>query len=157
MGGRRSPLSEDVRQAALDLAKRTLRQAGGGIVRPPGRAPSVIPKAGVVAVPARGERLFRLLGSDEPRAVDFRSNQEKGRPPFEGCPWLQHCGLSMFEHAEQAIMVARFQPLVIVQVELSKEAGFMLAKTFGPGHYSVWGDPEALMGQAIVVVPATEN
>ena len=47
----------------------------------------------------------------------------------------------MFEHAEQALSVAKGAPMVAA-VRLVSGEGFYVSKTKGPGHYTVWGDPE---------------
>lgn len=103
-----------------------------------------LPTGSVVAVPSDGEVLYRLIGRERPRATDFRSNRDKGRPPFPRETALLHCGVSMFDSEEAARSRARRMPVLVAAVTLEPERGFVAAKTAGPGHYTVWGEPEAL-------------
>jgi hypothetical protein len=40
---------------------------------------------------------------------------------------------------------------VVAEVTLEAGCGFYIAKTMGGGHYTVWGDEEALAERAIIV------
>ena|GEM_PF-2333761 len=103
-----------------------------------------LPAGAVLAVPGDGEVLYRLLGRDRPRAADFRSNRDKGRPPMAHETALLRCGVSMFANEAAARSRARRAPVFVAAVTLEPGRGFSLAKTAGSGHYTVWGEPEAL-------------
>src|SRR4051812_34451507 len=118
MSPRRS-VTEEARRLAIRTANATARRLEGfGRSVPPGRRPAYLPKEAVVVVPAAGEILYRLLSSDEPRERDFLSNRDKERPPMAGVPHLIHCGVSMYEHPDQALLKAQRYPLAVVAVEL---------------------------------------
>ncbi len=102
----------------------------------------------MVVVPARGEVLFRLLGSEEIKERDFLNNVAKGRPPLGSEPFVARLGLSMYEHPDQAVLKARRYPVALAAVTLVAGSGLMLAKTYGVGHYTVWGDPDVLLDHA---------
>jgi hypothetical protein len=91
----------------------------------------------VVAVRAEGQTLYRLVSRDPPTGRDFQSNLARGKPRFEGQTAISHAGLSMWETATKALSGARRFPALVAEVPLVAE-GASLAKTFGPGHYTVW-------------------
>lgn len=103
-----------------------------------------LPPGTVVATPGEGEILYRLIGRGRPRPTDFRSNHDKGRPPMPRETALLRCGVSMFDSEMAARSRARRTPVLLAAVTLESERGFSLAKTAGPSHYTVWGDPEVL-------------
>lgn len=57
---------------------------------------------------------------------------------------LLHCGVSMFSDPEAALARARRTPAHLAAVTLVSGEGLYLAKTGGPAHYTVWGEPELL-------------
>lgn len=107
-----------------------------------------LPAEAVVAVPSDGQMLYRLLRQQEPKAADFRSNRERGRPPAPRENVLLHCGVSMFSDRDAALSRARRTPVFLAAVTLAPGRGFYIAKTGGPFHYTVWGDPAALSAGA---------
>ena len=147
--GRRQAVSEEARRIAVRVATEAARTLKGyGIVIPPLRRPPMLPMDATVVVPANGEVLFRLLRGQEPRQADFQSNQDKGRPRTDGVPHLIRCGVSMYAEPGQALIHAHRYPLAVAAVTLDIGVGISLARTYGPGHYTVWGHPEILMSQA---------
>jgi hypothetical protein len=110
-----------------------------------------LPAGAIAAVPARGQRLYRLA-SDPPETRDFESRLRLGRRPFTDEWPILHAGASMFVEMSQARSRGRRSPVVIAEVYLEEGQGLYLAKTLtSPGHYTVWGDPEVLLHRAHVV------
>ncbi|MCA1679951.1 MAG: hypothetical protein LC777_13900 [Actinobacteria bacterium] len=103
-----------------------------------------LPRGTIVATSGEGEVLYRLIGRERPRPADFRSNRDKGRAATPREPAILHCGVSMFDSEEAARSRARRKPAFVAAVTLEAGRGFSLAKTAGPSHYTVWGEPEAL-------------
>jgi hypothetical protein len=101
----------------------------------------------LVVAPARGQRLYRLVGRDPPRDRDFLSDRAKGRPRFENDLETDHLGVSMFAAETQALSMARRYPKLVASVDLMPDHGFALARTLldVEGHYTVWGEPDGLL------------
>jgi len=59
----------------------------------------------------------------------------------------------MFESEEQVKSRARRQPIIVAKVQLQEGLGFYLAKTFGDGHFTVWGDPAKLCNCSEIIYP----
>jgi hypothetical protein len=57
----------------------------------------------------------------------------------------------MYDEPGQALVHAHRYPLAVAAVTLVAGAGISLAKTYGAGHYTVWGHPEILVAQAQAV------
>ena len=98
----------------------------------------------------RGEgALYRLVRSDPVTARDFTSPSARGVPPLSAATaFVLHTGISMFDEQDLARDRAR-PPTYLAEVRLTEGHGFYLAKTFGRGHYTVWG--EVLVSLAEVV------
>lgn len=115
-----------------------------------------VPDGSIVAVPAAGEVLYRLLVDEAPTPGAFLSRSALGRAPLHDRrrgvliePPILHAGVSMFETADQAASRSRRSPTYIGEVSLpeSQAWGLYIAKTLtDPGHYTVWGVPELLCG-----------
>lgn len=56
----------------------------------------------------------------------------------------------MFD-SESAVRQRAVPPTFVAQVELRAGLGVSIAKTLGPGHFTVWGDPEMLLSVARVI------
>ena len=107
----------------------------------------------MLALPSDGAALFRLVWNDPPEPEDFRSFVQMRGLPFKGDPsaaivLLQ--GVSMFATPSQALSRARKEPKIVAMISLEAGRGIHVAKTFGAGHYTVWGDPEQLARRALV-------
>jgi hypothetical protein len=156
---RRRSVSREARlratRAAGAASRRLLDRFGLQI--PPGARPGLLPRDALVVMPAQGEILYRLLGADEIRERDFLSNRDKGRPCPANLPYIAHCGLSMYEHPDQALIHANRYPLSLAAVYLEAGAGTALAKSFGVGHYTVWASPSRMMSSAEVVAFVPEG
>lgn len=48
--------------------------------------------------------------------------------------------------------VPRFPPRFLVRLEIPTDATVRIEKTFGPGHYTVWGAPELFLGAVVDIV-----
>jgi hypothetical protein len=105
---------------------------------PPGPVAFGLPSDAVVALPAAGQVLYRLA-SNPLEESDFVSLAHRGKPPFKKRPMLMHAGLSMFEQIAQAKSRSNRSPVVVAEVRLDPGFQFYLAKTYGIGHYTVWG------------------
>jgi hypothetical protein len=105
---------------------------------------------------------YRFVETDPPTARDFASNFLLGRPrrPQAGETEDEWRGLSVFDSpdAARAMLrrVPRFRRRLLAQLELPDDAPVRIAKTFGPGHYTLWGDPQRLR-DAVVAVTRVEG
>jgi hypothetical protein len=122
---------------------------------PPGAWECGLPENWVIAVPADGHFLYRVVGNREARLRDFKSwherDRESGREArFPNDPFIDYVSLSMFETEVLAVESASSFPAYVVRVRLDAENGFSIARTEADieGHYSVWGDAEKLLGAA---------
>ena len=104
------------------------------------------PEREIVAKPAAGHVLYRLVRDASGRVEDFRSHRDRTprRPVPAGTPWLLLVGVSMFDSPAGALAVARRRPAWIAEVRLRAGLGIHVASTGPPGHHTVWADPRAL-------------
>jgi hypothetical protein len=103
---------------------------------------------------------YRIVRSNPPTAEDFTSPMMLGKPPqrrerqYPG----EWAGLSMFDSVESARAMARRFPILggwIATVQLDPRR-IVARPTFGPGHYTVWGPPSALL-DAVVSLQVAEG
>jgi hypothetical protein len=101
----------------------------------------------IVARPAGGDRLYRLVRDPDVRVDHFRSHRERSprRPVPPGTPWLFIVGLSMFDTLDGALAVARRRPAWVAEVVLESGQGIHLARTLSKGHHTVWGEARTLV------------
>src|SRR3954464_13412073 len=106
------------------------------------------PEREIVAKPAAGQVLFRLVRDPGGRVEDFRSPRDRSprRPVPSGTPWLLLVGVSMFDSLAGALAVARRRPAWIAELRLPGGLGIHLARRGPPGHHTVWGEPRVLAG-----------
>jgi hypothetical protein len=104
--------------------------------------------------------LHRIVRSDPPTLLDFTSNAALGRVLRNPTPELldRWSGLSAYDTEEQARHRARWAADrrrwlgdFIAVLEVGSE--IRVEQTFEPGHYTVWGEPEALLSYTVRVVP----
>lgn len=102
--------------------------------------------AQIVAQPARGELLYRVVRAERPRVDDVRSHRERPhkRPVPEDTPWPLVVGVSMFDTREGALQIARRRPAWVAELRLAAHRGIHVAATGAYGHRTVWGDPQVL-------------
>ena len=100
--------------------------------------------------------LYRIVQTDPPTVRDFMSNAALGRPLLDPTPEKRRLwsGLSFWATAAQARRNARrfrsqgeFLALVAIEVD----GPIQVEKTRGPGHYTVWALPHALLDRVVSV------
>lgn len=99
---------------------------------------------------------YRVVRTLPPTRQDFRSREAQGlraRPPERRDPRL-YAGISVFESLAALEATRRVVPLVGAVVELRIPDGAPVAvhKTRGPGHWTLVGDPDVLLGYVTGVV-----
>jgi hypothetical protein len=110
-----------------------------------------MPGDSLVAVPASGQVLYRLVWGIPAKERDFMSLMEKGKPPHKDCPAIYWAGVSMFRKKSQALSRASGKGSAVARVTLRPDEGFHLAKTLNEGHYTVWGQADRLLANCTVV------
>ncbi|MEJ7891614.1 MAG: hypothetical protein WKF94_03140 [Solirubrobacteraceae bacterium] len=110
-------------------------------------------------VVVESRRLYRVCRAREDAAFGnaFCSNYELDRDPRgpERVATVIHMALSTFDTLELAVQLARALPKIgshVAALELVGGRGLCVAKTGRPGHWSVWGRPEQLLGCVVDVV-----
>jgi hypothetical protein len=104
-----------------------------------------VPEGSHVAAPGDGQVVYRRLAGAEPGVRDFRSDAVANKPAVEEEPWIEHAGLSVFDAPDIAAgVVARF-PVFIAELAVPIGDLCSIAKTGPANHYTVWGDPRALL------------
>jgi hypothetical protein len=116
-----------------------------------------LPGIYVFIAPTAGQRVFRLVRSAPSSVGDFLSAQQKGRPRHRNETYVEHLGLSVWDELDKALAVARRYPKIVAEIELRSGLGLGLASTSGPGHFTVWGEPEMLRDCATVVYREDEQ
>lgn len=120
-------------------------------VLPPSPESLDLPADAVVALTSEDELvLHRLVRKDPPELGAFVSKLIRGGRRFPAERPILHAGLSMFETVEQAVSRARRTPKIVAAVRLNGP-DVHVAKTLGPGHYTVWGEAEDLCERASIV------
>jgi hypothetical protein len=104
-----------------------------------------LPDDAVVAYPAGGQTVFRILKANQPAKDDFRSDEMAGRPKGADETWIEHTGISVYDDVHVALaLIGRF-PVSIAEIDLPPDAGCSIAKTGPPHHFTVWGDRKTLL------------
>ncbi len=107
------------------------------------------------------ERLFyRIVRTDPPTIADFLSNRARGkaRRPVESVREWE--GLSLFDTEAQARRMARRFPrlgVYIAALRVPADGPIVVEQTFGPGHYTLWGDPQDFLPRVVAVVPVAQQ
>jgi hypothetical protein len=102
---------------------------------------------------------FRIVRASRPTPEDFLSNKEKGLPPRgpeidDPAEWA---GISMFDTRERAERLARRRNFAlgafVAELRIPDAAPVVVRKTFGPGHYTLWGAPETFLALVVDTRP----
>jgi hypothetical protein len=101
---------------------------------------------------------YHVVRENPPSRIDFTSNQAFGRPLLDPTPEKRRLwsGLSFWATAAQARRSARryrSQGSFIAAVAIAPDDPIRVEKTRGPGHYTVWGLPHALLERVVSVEP----
>jgi hypothetical protein len=103
---------------------------------------------------------YRIVRNDPPTQDDFTSNAAKGRPLRDTDPETRRLwdGISVQATEAQSRRRVRQYPLLgryIARIELPADAPVRAERTTRiPGHYTLWGDPAALLRYVVAVMPA---
>jgi hypothetical protein len=100
--------------------------------------------------------LQRIVKTDPPTLNDFLSNRDRGLVRRENETEDIWGGLSHYDTIERAAKTARRFPSIgtfVAAVRLADNEDFRIEQTFRRGHYTVWGDPRALLDAVQFVVP----
>ncbi|MBA3331679.1 MAG: hypothetical protein H0T39_12585 [Actinobacteria bacterium] len=100
--------------------------------------------------------LYRIVKTNPPTLEDFTSNAARGQPFTHPDPSRRRLwsGLSFHGTEAQARRNARryrTHGSYIAAVEVEDGAPIRVERTLGPGHYTVWGEPSALLGRCVGV------
>lgn len=103
-------------------------------------------------------RLYRVVKTDPPTLLDFMSNAALGLPLLDPAPGKRRLssGLSCWATVAQARRNARrfrSQGGYLAVLAIEPDAPIRVEKTRGPGHYTVWGLPHALLVRVVSVEP----
>jgi hypothetical protein len=102
--------------------------------------------------------LYRIVRSNPPSREDFLSNAARGRrlesPTTERLRlWA---GLSSWATFAQAVRSARRHSGsggYVATLIILDDAAIQVERTLGPGHHTIWGDPDELLGCIAAVEP----
>jgi hypothetical protein len=102
--------------------------------------------------------LYRIVKTDPPTLEDFRSDEARGKPFVHADPARRRLwsGLSFHGTAAQARRTGRryrTHGAYIAAVAIEEGAPVRIERTLGPGHYTVWGEPAALLARCSAVTP----
>jgi hypothetical protein len=102
----------------------------------------------------RPSHVFRVVRSDPPTIDDFRSPLERGRHRIDERQ-EQASGVSVFAQLEQARRHARRYDLGSYIAEIAVPDSMHIERTQRrtAGHFTVWADPDALLGMVVQVTP----
>jgi hypothetical protein len=100
---------------------------------------------------------YRLVKADTPTVVDFLSAKALGLPRRPNEPQDIWEGLSVWATEAQARRQQRRFPRLggFAAVLVIDDEQVRIARTYGPGHHTIWGDPSALLAAVTLVVPLT--
>jgi len=102
--------------------------------------------------------LYRITKTSEWTLLDFTSLEAQGVPARSEDPeFLRlHSGISCWATEAQARRAMRRYPALgthIVILAIPDDAPVQVERTLGPGHHTVWGEPETIAGYATPVNP----
>src|SRR5436190_23660679 len=99
---------------------------------------------------------YRIVKTSPPTPLDFASNRLKGLAPRgaekqDARLWE---GISMYAEKSQAEEPARRFPALgsyVAELQISEPSDIVAELTLRPGHYTVWGEPAALVRLVVLV------
>jgi hypothetical protein len=103
---------------------------------------------------------FRIVRTNPPTEADFQSDKAKGLPPRNDEPQTLHVwdGISVFRTLRQAQNKVRDYPFLgafIAQIDVDVDIPEVrVEKTFGRGHFTLWGAPAGLLRLVVTVTRA---
>lgn len=110
-----------------------------------------LPREAVVAVPANGLDVYRLVRSATPKPADF-APVPPARAATRGAPELLRLGISFYLEPWQAEAVRLRPSSRVVRVTLRAGRRIHVARTGArPGHVTVWAPLEELLDSADLV------
>lgn len=100
--------------------------------------------------------LYRIVQSDPPTISDLTPNDRRGRSQRDLTPEETRLlsGISLYATEAQARRNAKKYPRLgryIAVVSIPDEAPVRVERTRGPGHHTIWGDPEYLLNCVVQV------
>lgn len=104
--------------------------------------------------------LYRVVRSIPPLAADFRSNQARGRlvPPRADSETRRLWdGVSAWDSEALARWTAQAYPATgafIAALDIPEGSLIRFEPTRGRGHYTLWGEPTALLACVVATGPA---
>jgi hypothetical protein len=104
---------------------------------------------------------YRIVRTDPPTASDFLSDKARRVPPRNDEPLTLHVwdGISVYWTFAQARRKARDYPFLggfIAEVRVDIDVPpLRVEKTFGRGHYTLWGAPSVLLRSVVSVTPVS--
>lgn len=106
---------------------------------------------------APSRTFYRIVQSNPPTLADFTSYQGQGKPLLDDEPEkvMMWSGISVWNTEIQARNKARDLPWLgqyIATVVLSASDLIAYQKTNGRGHFTLWGDPQAILDCVTTVV-----
>lgn len=106
------------------------------------------------------EAFFRIVRTDPATESDFLSDKARGVPPRNDEPLTLHVwdGISVYRTLAQARRKARDYPFLgsfIAELNIDVDIPLIrVEKTFGRGHFTLWGPPVVLLRAVVTIVSA---
>jgi hypothetical protein len=102
--------------------------------------------------------LYRIIKSSESTLLDFTSLAAQGVPPRSNEPAVVRLwsGISCWATEAQARRAMRSYPALgshIVVLTIPDDAPVRVERMLGPGHHTLWGEPETIRRYANPVNP----
>jgi hypothetical protein len=103
-------------------------------------------------------KLYRIVHDDPPSLADLKSDRDRGRPrPVNDAMVRLWEGFSAFDSEERARIKARTYPVMggyIAELDIPEGSSIRFEQTTkARGHYTIWGDPDAV-GRCVIAVLA---
>ena len=101
---------------------------------------------------------WRIVRTSSPTIQDFLSNDALGRRPRDHDPETLRLwsGISVYVTERYARRTAATFPRIgryLAELRIDDTDPIRAEKTLGPGHYTLWGSAEVLLGRVVRVIP----